>query len=325
MREQPALPGIAVSHGPDAARSARGFGADPVKCSPTMSAIAAPATLYVVATPIGNLGDLTGRAREVLAAVEVIFAEDTRVTAILLAHYGIATPMISLHEHNEARRSAQVLERLKAGAAVALVSDAGTPAISDPGARLVREVRAGGFTCLPVPGPSALTAALSVSGVEGPFVFLGFLPPRGAARRAYLTAWASCAAAIVLYESPHRLRDTLGDLQEVFGPARGMVIARELTKRFEAAERVILGEAPAWLDADSNHSRGEFVIVLEPAEPATDRAEDSAAGVLDTLLDELPLAQAVRLAQRITGARRNRLYERALARAKTQGSAEGEP
>ena len=283
-----------------------------------MSIIAAPGTLYVVATPIGNLADLSFRARDMLAAVDVIFAEDTRVTAILLAHYAIATPMVSLHEHNEARRSAQVIDRLKGGSAVALVSDAGTPAVSDPGARVVRDARAAGIPVVAVPGASAITAALSISGVEGPFAFLGFLPARSTARRTLLEAWLSFAGAIALYESPHRLRETLDDLREVFGPARGVFIARELTKRFETADRLTLGEAPTWLDADTNRSRGEFVVIIEPAaSPPGDHAGEAATAVLDMLLEELPLAQAVRVAQRITGERRNKLYQHALARTRS--------
>jgi|SRR5579871_3264670 len=280
-----------------------------------MSSIPVPGTLYVVATPIGNLADLTSRARDTLAAVDVIFAEDTRVTAILLAHYGIDTPMVSLHEHNEARRSARVIEKLQQGSSAALVSDAGTPALSDPGAHLVRAVRASGFPVVAVPGPSALAAALSIAGVEGPFVFLGFLPARGPGRRKALASQLEFAGALVVYESPHRLRETLTDLREVFGAERAVLIARELTKRFEMAERVPLGDALAWLDADPNRSRGEFVLIVEPsARLPAERALSAAIDTLDKLLEELPLAQAVRLAQRITGAPRNPLYQHALAR-----------
>jgi 16S rRNA (cytidine1402-2'-O)-methyltransferase len=274
----------------------------------------APGGLYVVATPIGNLGDFTGRAREVLAAVDTVLAEDTRVSATLLAQYGITTPMVALHEHNEARRSAWIIQRLEAGQALALISDAGTPALCDPGARLVRVVRAAGFPVVPVPGPSALAAALSVSGIEGPVLFLGFVPASGAARRAALEERAGCPDAIALYESPHRIRATLADLLQVFGEDRGLILAREITKRFETIVRLRLGEAGAWLDADPNHERGEFVLIVEPRADAGEQSRTVEADrVLALLLDELPLARAVRLAQRITGASRKRLYQQALA------------
>lgn len=283
----------------------------------SMPPAASSGCLHVVATPIGNLGDLTYRAREVLASVDTVLAEDTRTTATLLAHYGIPAKSISLHEHNETRRAVDVIAAMQAGRSFALVSDAGTPGISDPGARLVAAVRAAGLTVVPVPGANAAVAALSVAGMEGPFVFLGFLPARSAGRRDALAPYAELACAIVLYEAPHRIRETIIDLAEVLGAARRILIAREITKRFESIELLPLGAALAWMDADPNRTRGEFVLVVEPAVPSED--DDLAEGerVLRILLTELSTKQAVSLAASITGARRNALYERALAVARS--------
>jgi 16S rRNA (cytidine1402-2'-O)-methyltransferase len=274
-----------------------------------------PATLYVVATPIGNLADMSRRACEVLAGVDAILAEDTRVSATLLRHYGIGTPLTALHQHNEARRSARIIERLAAGESLALISDAGTPGISDPGARLVRTVRAAGHAIVPVPGASALTAALSVAGLDGPVLFVGFLPARQAGRQQAMKQADASGAAWVIYESPHRLADCLADLASVVGASRPVLLAREITKRFESIVRLEAGALCDWLAADADHGRGEFVIVIEPvAEPVARAAGASGDAVLDALLAELPVAQAVRIAQTITGERRNELYPRALAR-----------
>ncbi len=284
-----------------------------------------PATLYVVATPIGNLADITARACAVLAAVDGILAEDTRVSATLLRHHGIATPVSALHQHNEARRGARIIERLAAGESFALISDAGTPGISDPGAHLVREVRAAGHTIVPIPGPSALTAALSVAGIEGPVLFAGFLPARAAARQASIKTFESARLAWVVYESPHRLVALVDDLVASLEPTRAVIIARELTKRFESVVRLPIAQLPAWLAADSNHVRGEFVVVIEAcAQTAADEIGTTAFPVLDVLLEELSLAQAVRLAQKITGARRNDLYAHALQRQHAAGESTGE-
>ena len=273
-----------------------------------------PATLYVVATPIGNLADLTYRAATVLQNVQLILAEDTRVSAVLLRHYAISTPVSALHQHNEARRSASVIEQLAQGQSIALISDAGTPGISDPGARLVREVRAAGHAVVPVPGASALGAAFSVAGIEGPVLFLGFLSTRSSARRQELSAAALAHWPVVLYEAPHRLLELADDLLGVFDPVSQVLLARELTKRFESIERMALATLPDWLRADPNHSRGEFVLVIEPAtaQDPIDTARATALQTLEILLEDLPLAQAVRLAQRITGLRRNDLYQHAL-------------
>jgi 16S rRNA (cytidine1402-2'-O)-methyltransferase len=271
--------------------------------------------LYVVATPLGNLRDITLRALDILASVDVIAAEDTRVTSKLLARHGIATRMLSLHAHNERRRAAEIVSLLGSGKSVALVSDAGTPAVSDPGAALVRAVAQAGYVVVPVPGPSAVIAALSASGIAAPqWLFCGFLPATATARRAALTRLSDYLGALVFYEAPHRIAATLDALVAVLGPERGLVVARELTKRFETIHRCRLGEAPAWLAADPDRARGEFVLIVD-APGATIQAGDDADAhdrMLSTLLAELPVAQAVRLAVKLTGAPRNRLYERAL-------------
>ena len=267
--------------------------------------------LYVVATPIGNLGDVTLRALEVLKGVDVVAAEDTRVTRGLLAHFGISKKLVAIHEHNEARAADSVVRAIADGKAVALVTDAGTPGVSDPGAVLVRRVREAGYSIIPVPGASALTTALSASGLSfDGAVFAGFLPSKGAARRERLAALRDAPWAIVLFESPHRIVETLRDLNETLGD-REIVIARELTKKFETIARQRLSEAARWVEADEDRRRGEFVLVIEgsPVEPR--RGIDERA-LLETLLAELPLKQAVSLAARISGGKRNDLYALAL-------------
>lgn len=278
-------------------------------------ATVAGATLYVVATPIGNLRDVTLRALDVLRTVDVVAAEDTRVARQLLSHYGIVAELFALHEHNEARASARVLGWLAEGKSVAMVSDAGTPAVSDPGALLVRRVWEAGFRVVPIPGASALIAALSAAGRAGPgFVFLGFLPSQRSARRKALEGAASLAWDLVFYESPHRVREALADMQDLLGPQRELLIARELTKLFESLHRCALGEGLAWLDADVNRVRGEFVLIVSGAQRVReDAAARAGEGALQVLLRELPVAQAVRLAAQISGAKRNDLYQRALA------------
>jgi len=287
-------------------------GADPD--APRAEAARGPALepgLYVVATPIGNLGDVTRRALETLASVDWIAAEDTRVTRGLLAHFGISTRLVAVHAHNEAAAAERVARAIAEGQAVALVSDAGTPGVSDPGRIVVARVRAAGGRVIPVPGPSALTAALSVSGLEFEgVVFAGFLPAKGGERRARLAALAAAPWAIALFEAPHRVAQTLADLHAALGE-RDVVIAREITKRFESIARVPLSGARAWIEADADRMRGEFVLLIEsrPVEPPS--ALDPRS-VLDALLAELPVKQAVSLAAAITGARRNALYALAL-------------
>lgn len=269
--------------------------------------------LYVVATPIGNLADFSARAVETLRAVDVVYAEDTRTTQHLLAHHGIRVRLRALHEHNEATAAEALIDELRQGRSVALVSDAGTPAISDPGAAVVARVRAAGFDAVPIPGASALTAAMSVAGVEGPFAFIGFLPPRSAARRGALEGWRGFPHALVCYEAPHRILECVDDLAAVLGHDRQIFIARELTKLYEQTHVCRLGDAHAWLEADPNRCRGEFVLVVGPPPSVPDAAAEASERALRILLAELPLKQAVKLAAEITGARRNALYDLALA------------
>ncbi|HEX6633141.1 MAG TPA: 16S rRNA (cytidine(1402)-2'-O)-methyltransferase [Usitatibacter sp.] len=267
--------------------------------------------LYVVATPIGNLGDVTHRALDTLARADWIAAEDTRVTRALLAHFGIRARVVAVHEHNETAAAERVCGAIAQGEAVALVSDAGTPGVSDPGRIVVAKAREAGLRVVPVPGASALTAALSASGLdfEG-VVFAGFLPAKGGERRERLAALAAAPWAIALFESPHRIVQTLSDLHEALGE-RDVVIARELTKRFESIARVPLAAAREWIEADADRRRGEFVLVIEgrPFEP---RAALDPRTVLGALLAELPVKQAVALAVKLTGGKRNELYALAL-------------
>jgi 16S rRNA (cytidine1402-2'-O)-methyltransferase len=269
-------------------------------------------TLYVVATPIGNLGDISTRAAGILHDAGVIAAEDTRVTRRLLDHLGISARLIAVHEHNEERAAREVLDILASGANVALVSDAGTPAISDPGARAVALAREAGYAVSPIPGANAAAAAVSASGFSAPhFLFYGFLPARAGARRQALAELAALPYALVFYEAPHRIADSVADLVAAFGAGRRILIARELTKLFEETHVCALGDAGAWLAADANRGKGEFVLVVEGAAPRED-AHGDIDKILATLLGELPLKQAVTLAVKITGANRNALYERAL-------------
>ncbi len=275
---------------------------------------AGTATLYVVATPIGNLSDITLRALEVLRAVDVIAAEDTRMTARLLDRHGIAGKMVAVHEHNERASAERIAGLLAEGKSVALVSDAGTPAISDPGACVVAAVRAAGYPVVPVPGPSAVVAALSASGFENSrFLFCGFLPARAAERRGVLADLVAQTATLVFYEAPHRVVECVADLCVILGGERDIVFARELTKIHETIHRCQLAEAVSWLEADDNHRRGEFVLLVAgaPDVPNTDAVDFD--NTLKILLAELPLKQAVALAVKLTGGSRNVIYERALA------------
>ena len=272
-------------------------------------------TLYVVATPLGNLRDVSLRALDILGTVDIIAAEDTRVTAKLLARHGITTRLLSLHEHNESRRADELAALLASGKSVALVSDAGTPGVSDPGATAVRRVMDAGFRVVPVPGPSAIIAALSASGIAAPrWLFCGFLPASASARRSELERLKELPYTLVFYEAPHRIAATVEALAASFDAEREIVIARELTKRFESIHRCRLGDAPPWLRDDADRLRGEFVLLVDaPASARTEISETAQDHVLEVLLSELPLAQAVRLAVALTGAARNVLYARALA------------
>lgn len=281
--------------------------------------------LYVVATPLGNLADITYRAVEVLRKVDLIAAEDTRHSRALLTHYGVVTPMQSLHERNERERAGEIVERLRGGASIALVSDAGTPLISDPGYRVVAAARAAGISVSPVPGPSALIAALSAAGLPTDrFVFEGFLPARGAARERRLRALESETRTLVFYEASHRIAASLADMRRCLGPARRAVIARELTKIFETLHGDNLEALCQWLETDANRRRGEFVVLVEGAPEGQSQAGASASErVLMLLLDELPLKTAARLAATLTGENRNGLYRMAL---RISGAADdGEP
>jgi 16S rRNA (cytidine1402-2'-O)-methyltransferase len=272
---------------------------------------AAPA-LYVVATPLGNLGDITLRALACLRAADTIACEDTRHSRPLLEHFGITAPCIALHEHNENEASGKVLALLAAGQRVALISDAGTPGISDPGARAVAAAHAAGYRIVPMPGPSAAIALLSASGLlDRRFLFVGFLPPKSAARRAILGDLRSVPAALVFYEAPHRIAETVDDLAAVLEPERTIAFGRELTKRFEEVASLPLGDASAWIAADANRQRGEFVLAVS-APPPREGLDADSERVLKTLLTELPTKQAAKLAAEITGQSKNDLYARAL-------------
>jgi 16S rRNA (cytidine1402-2'-O)-methyltransferase len=269
--------------------------------------------LYVVATPIGNLADVTLRALDTLRAVDTVFAEDTRRAQRLLAHHGIAAKLVALHEHNERTAARALVRLLAAGRDVALVSDAGTPGISDPGAAAVAAARAAGFAVVPIPGPSAGIAALSVAGLPGPFAFVGFLPSKSAARVRALETWREFPHTLVFYEAPHRILECVADLTAVLGGERTVVLARELTKAFESVHAGPLGAARAWLEADPNRVRGEFVVLVSGAPATAELPMREGERVLGRLLEALPVRTAVRLAAEITGAPRNALYDAALA------------
>lgn len=264
--------------------------------------------LYVVATPIGNLGDITLRALDVLRRVSCIAAEDTRVTGQLLSALGISKPMLSVREHNERQGAEKLVGRIAAGEPVAYVSDAGTPAISDPGAVLVRAVREAGLPVVPVPGVSAVTAALSVAGfAPGPWLFAGFLPPKQKARRDALLALKHHAAVLVFYEAPHRVRETFADLAAVLGGERRICIARELTKQFEETDCMTLDKTAAWLEGSGYREKGEFVLMVEgTTESEKDLAD--AEYMLRVLAEELPASQAAKIAARLSGRKKAELY-----------------
>ena len=270
-------------------------------------------TLYVVATPIGNAGDITLRAINVLAIADAIACEDTRNTAHLLTRYGLSKELLAAHEHNEREAAEKLIARLQAGQRIALVSDAGTPGVSDPGARIVDAVRAAGLRVMPLPGASAAISALSASGlVNDSFHFVGFLPAKAKQRDTALLALHTIAATLVFYEAPHRITETISALAAIFEAEREIVFARELTKLFEEIHRCKVSEAAAWLAADANRQRGEFVILLEGASATADADQAEADRVLSILLSECSVKQAASLAAQITGCKKNALYERAL-------------
>jgi 16S rRNA (cytidine1402-2'-O)-methyltransferase len=271
------------------------------------------ATLYVVATPIGNVTDITLRALHVLLLADVVACEDTRKTGALLTRFGLSKHMVAAHQHNEREAAEKLIARLHAGERVALVSDAGTPAVSDPGARVVDAVRAAGLNVVPVPGASAAIAALSASGlVNDRFHFVGFLPAKAKQRESELSTLKPMAATLVIYEAPHRIVDCVEALAAVFEPGRQVVFARELSKLFEEIHRCTVGEALAWVKADANRERGEFVVLVEGATQDTDAGDAEAERILNILLAECSVKQAASLAAQITGKKKNALYERAL-------------
>ena len=272
-----------------------------------------PGTLYVVATPIGNLGDLSARAREVLSRVQLIAAEDTRHTRQLLQAFGIDTALTSLHEHNEMHKSEALISRLLAGESIALVSDAGTPLISDPGFDLVANARARGVSIAVVPGPCAAIAALSIAGLPTDrFVFEGFLPAKSAARVSRLRELVSEARTMIFYEAPHRLLEVLRDLAAEFGAERAASVSRELTKRFETTYTGTLGQLGEIAEKNADMARGEIVIIVSGNTAQASSAQSfNADQLLRTLLEELPPSQAAKIAAKLTGEKRSDLYARA--------------
>lgn len=272
----------------------------------------APGALYIVATPIGNLEDLSPRAQRILASVDLILAEDTRHSARLLRAFDIRTRTLAFHEHNEARLTPRIVERLLNGESMALIADAGTPLISDPGFKLVRAAQARDLTVTPAPGPSALVAALSCAGISpGKFLFEGFMPPREQARRRRLSELTGVAQTLVFYEAPHRIKAFMADAASILGAEREACIARELTKTFETIRRGTLGGLRNWLEQDPEQSRGEFVVIIAGAAPqSADRAE--LVRLLQVLLASLSLKQAVRIATELSGAGRNEVYDLAV-------------
>jgi 16S rRNA (cytidine1402-2'-O)-methyltransferase len=271
------------------------------------------ATLYVVATPIGNVTDISLRALHVLSLVDAVACEDTRNTAQLMTRFGLHKPLIAAHQHNEREAAETLIARLQAGERIALVSDAGTPAVSDPGARIVDAVRAAGLRVVPLPGASAAVTAISASGLlNDQFHFIGFLPSKAKQRETMLQQLRNVTATMVFYEAPHRIVECAAALAAAFEPTRQVVFARELTKLFEEIHRCPLSEAVAWLNADAHREKGEYVVLLEGVAEAEDAQDAEAERILALLVAELPVKQAAALTAQITGRKKNALYERAL-------------
>jgi 16S rRNA (cytidine1402-2'-O)-methyltransferase len=272
-------------------------------------------TLYVVATPIGNLEDMTPRAIRILSEVDLIAAEDTRHSGKLLKHFGIEAKTEALHEHNERSQVPRLIEILQAGKSIAFITDAGTPLVSDPGFHLVRSARQAGLSVIPVPGACAAIVALSAAGLPSDrFVFEGFPPAKSAARRAVFEKLREETRTLIFYESPHRIRESLGEMTEIFGPEREAVLARELTKQFETVHDGTLRELSEWVSRDPHQQLGEFVILIHGVPRAEREAVDEEAErVLGILLEELPVSQAAALAAKITGLKKNKLYDFALS------------
>ncbi|MDO8701961.1 MAG: 16S rRNA (cytidine(1402)-2'-O)-methyltransferase [Undibacterium sp.] len=272
------------------------------------------ATLYVVATPIGNVCDISLRALHLLALADAVACEDTRNTAQLMTRYGLHKPLIAAHQHNEREVADKIIARLQAGERIALVSDAGTPGVSDPGAKIVDAVRQAGLQVSPLPGASAAISALSASGlIHDQFHFIGFLPAKAGQRDTLLQGLTSVAATMIFYEAPHRIIDSTQAMLAAFGAERPVVFARELTKLFEEIHRCTLGEAHAWLTADSHREKGEYVVLIQGAASAASDDQLEARRILSILLKECSVKQAASLAAQITGQKKNALYELALA------------
>lgn len=270
-------------------------------------------TLYVIGTPIGNMADISLRALHILATADAIACEDTRVTKNLLNAYGLNKDLISAHQHNEREVAEKLIGRLKNRERIALVSDAGTPAVSDPGAKIVDAVRKENLNVVPVPGPSAAITALSASGfTDEHFLFIGFLPVKPLQRHAFLEKLKETPATLIIYEAPHRVQETLKSLIDVFEPSRQIVIARELTKLFEETYRCRLSDTAKWMAEDANRRKGEFVLLIEGAQTKMDKTDTEAKRILSILLDQLPPSSAAALAAKITGTKKNKLYELAL-------------
>ncbi|MCH8621121.1 16S rRNA (cytidine(1402)-2'-O)-methyltransferase [Undibacterium sp. TS12] len=270
-------------------------------------------TLYVVATPIGNIADISLRALHLLSLVDAIACEDTRNTAQLMARYGISKPLIAAHQHNEREVAEKILARLQAGERIALVSDAGTPGVSDPGAKIVDAVKLAHMPVTPLPGASAAISALSASGlIHDRFYFVGFLPAKAGQRETVLREVQSLPASLIFYEAPHRIQETIIAMCEVFGGVRRVVLAREVSKLFEEIHRCSLVEAQSWLAADNHREKGEYVILVEAAAAAEDEQSLEARRVLSILLEECSVKQAASLAAQLTGQKKNALYQLAL-------------
>lgn len=269
--------------------------------------------LYVIATPIGNVSDISLRALKVLSMVETVACEDTRNTAQLLTRYGISKKLFAAHQHNERSVAEKIVQELRNGARIGLVTDAGTPGISDPGAHIVHAVLEAGLQVIPIPGASAVIAALSCSGFfSDQFYFVGFLPVKNKQRETELTKLSAIKATLVFYEAPHRIMETIASLCAVFGPDRRIVIAREVSKLFEQIHRCSLSTAADWLSKDENRQRGEFVLLVEGAANAASEQDAEAERILRILLEDCSVSQAASIAARITGQKKNALYELAL-------------
>ena len=273
-----------------------------------------PGTLYVVATPIGNLGDMVPRAVETLQTVALIAAEDTRHSSRLLSHFDIKTPCVAYHDHSDEQRTEQLIARMHAGDSIALISDAGTPLVSDPGYRLVRSARQAGIQVVPIPGACAMIAALSAAGLPSDrFAFEGFLPAKQVARCTQLQSLAADSRTLIFYEAPHRILETLQDMAQVFGPEREVVMARELTKTFETIKGDKVADLAAWVAADSNQQRGEIVLLVHGApKPENEAMTPAQMHTMKVLLEELPVKQAASIGAKLTGLKKNFLYDWAL-------------